>query len=165
MEVLVEVRARDARLYEIWGRSSIDGSFYGGGDDFYGGMFDGGIERSKSGFFSSIDDAVFERWVVFDRFDRFHGDECRVFSGVGGGDLVEEGFDVFGGFGEVLRVDDFVACDRVTCNVSRSHFVACCDRVFVTHYFIACNSIAMPGLSFFGCHCLFLFNDYFSANR
>jgi hypothetical protein len=34
MEVLVEVRARDACLYEIWGRSSINGSFYGGGDDF-----------------------------------------------------------------------------------------------------------------------------------
>jgi hypothetical protein len=35
----------------------------GGGDDFDCGMIDGGIDRGKSGFFSGVDDAIFEGGV------------------------------------------------------------------------------------------------------
>ena len=79
-------------------------------------MFDGCIDRGKSSFFSCVDDALFERRVIFDRFDRFQGDECGIFRGVGGGDLIEEYFDFLGSLGEVLGVDDFVALDVVALN-------------------------------------------------
>lgn len=54
--------------------SSVDCTLNSGGDDFDGGVVDGSVEGGESGFFSGAEDAIFEGGVIFDRFDRFHGD-------------------------------------------------------------------------------------------
>jgi hypothetical protein len=76
-------------------------------------MIDGGIDRGKSGFFSGVDDAVFEGGIFFDGFDRLDCNEGRVISLVGGGDSIKQFFDFLGGLGKVLGVDDFVTYNGV----------------------------------------------------
>jgi hypothetical protein len=68
---------------------SFDRTLNGSSDDFDGGMIDGGIDRGKSGFFSGVDDPLFEGGIFFDRFDRFDGNEGGVVGLVGGGDSIE----------------------------------------------------------------------------
>jgi hypothetical protein len=94
---------------------SFDRTLNGSSDDFDGGMIDGGIDRGKSGFFSGVDDPLFEGGIFFDCFDRFDGNEGGVVGLVGGGDSIARGasvaieqfFDLLSGLGKVLGVDDF----------------------------------------------------------
>jgi hypothetical protein len=58
----------------------FDRTLNGGGDDFDCGMINGGIDRGKSGFFSGVDDQIFEGGFFFDCFDRFDGNEGGFFS-------------------------------------------------------------------------------------
>lgn len=87
-------------------------------------MIDEFFDGSGAAFGEGFDDSGFEGRIFLDRFDRFGADEGLA---GGGGAIVvaielgEEGFDVFGGLGEVLAIvnlgANFVASDAIACVV------------------------------------------------
>ncbi len=123
--------------------SSLDRPFNRCGHNFYRRMFHRCIDRRKPDFFSGVEDTLFKRWIFFDRFDRFHGDERLIIGGIGGGDLVEEVFDVFGGLGEVLGIDNFVSCHIIAADILSNHAViGSLSHIFSFKFVL--NAIASP---------------------
>ncbi len=97
-------------------------------------------------FFKGVESAFLDGGVAFEGFEDAIAEFAFAGGGGGvvvGGKLGDQGFDVLGGLGEVLGVDDFVACYCITVNGINLHFVAC-------------NFVACPSVIFIVGHGLFL---------